>query len=772
MVERATRQSFIRGTAILMLVAFSISILRLPHQSAQAAPSYNYAEALQKSLLFYEAQRSGPLPANSRLNWRGPSGLTDGADVGKDLTGGWYDAGDHVKFGLPMAATATMLAWGMVEYRQAYANSGQLPYALDNLKWATDYFIKAHTGPNELYGQVGAGNPDHAWWGPAEVMQMARPSYKVDASCPGSDLAGETAAALAAASIVFQPTDPTYASTLRTHAQQLYSFADTYRGKYSDCITDAAAFYRSWSGYNDELVWGALWLYRATNDVAYLNKAKAYYANLGTEPQSTTKSYRWTQAWDDKSYGSYVLLAKLTGEAQYTADAERFLDYWTVGVNGSRITYTPGGLAWLDQWGSLRYAANTSFIALVYSDSITDPVKKARYHDFAVNQINYMLGSNPQNRSYVVGFGVNPPTKPHHRTAHGSWSDSISEPVESRHVLYGALVGGPSSTDAYADSRSDYVQNEVATDYNAGFTGALARLYQEFGGTPLANFPPRETPDDDEIFVQASVNSTSSTFTEIKALLINKSAWPARMLDKGSFRYFFTLEPGVSPSQITLSANYTQCGTGAVSGPFQWSGNVYYAKIDCTGTRVYPGGQSAFKKEVQFRIASSGAWDPSNDWSYTGVATGSGAAPVKVQNIPVYDNGVKVFGNEPGASNVTPTVTPPPTNTPTTGPTATPTRTPTPTSTPTATPTPGTGTGTCSPLTATVSVPFTYDGAGTFCWRTTSLGSYINSWNMTSLTINGVDFTNRWANSYPPAINGYWYISYNGPYAWSHFEIR
>jgi hypothetical protein len=209
-----------------------------------------------------------------------------------------------------------MLAWGIVDYRNAYVQTGQLNTALDQLKWATDYFIKAHTAANELYGQVGAGGTDHAWWGPAEVMQMARPAFKIDSTHPGSDLAGETAAALAAASMAFRATDPTYANTLLTHARQLYSFADNFRGKYSDAITDASGFYNSWSGYNDELVWGAIWLYRATNETAFLDKAQSYYANLSNQQQTTIKSYKWTHAWDDKSYGCYVLLAKLTGADQ------------------------------------------------------------------------------------------------------------------------------------------------------------------------------------------------------------------------------------------------------------------------------------------------------------------------------------------------------------------------------------------------------------------------------------------------------------------------
>jgi len=496
---------------------------------AKAAPAFNYGEALQKSIYFYEEQVSGPKPSWDRATWVGDSALTDGADKGIDLTGGWYDAGDNVKFGLPMAYSATMLAWGAIANRDAYVQDGQLTSLLNNLRFVNDYFIKAHPAPNVLYGQVGDPNADHAFWGAPEIMQMARPSYRIDASCPGSDLAGETAAAMAASAVVFQPTDASYAATLINHAKQLYSFADNFRGKYDACMP-VSGFYTSFSGYNDELVWGALWLYVATNDATYLAKAQSYYANLSVQDQTTTKSYKWTMSWDDVSYGCYILIAQLTGLQQYKDDAQRFLDWWTVGVNGSQVRTTPGGEAVLDVWGTLRYAANTSFLALVYADFLgTSSPLYTRYHDFATRQINYILGANPRNCSYMVGFGTCYPQTPHHRRSHGSWSDSLTEPTYQRHILYGALVGGPNDgTDAFTDNRQTFQTNEPADDYNAALTGALARLYKELGGSPVASMPDKAK-DDDELYVQASVNSSGTTYTEIKALFINKTGWPARV---------------------------------------------------------------------------------------------------------------------------------------------------------------------------------------------------------------------------------------------------
>ena len=116
------------------------------------------------------------------------------------------------------------------------------------------------------------------------------------------------------------------------------------------------------------------------------------------------------------------------------------------------------------------------------------------------------------------------------------------------------------------------------------------------------------------------------------------------------------------------------------------------------------------------------------------------------------------------------------TRTPTAGPSLTPTRTPTQPGvvlTPTRTPTSGGGTA-CSPVTSTITVPFTFDGAGTFCWQASSLGANVNSWNTTSVTINGVNFTNVFvpASSYPAPSGGFYYVGYNANVAWAHLEVR
>lgn len=230
----------------------------------------------------------------------------------------------------------------------------------------------------------------------------------------------------------------------------------------------------------DELVWGATWLYKATGDESYLDKAENYYDAMGF-------GHGWTHDWGSKSQGATVLLAQETGDQKYIKNVESWLNYWS-DQSGNGISYTPGGLAWAGPWGSLRYSANTAFIAGVYSDTVNDA--NGRYADFVESQVDYLLGENPKNMSYMVGFGDDFSLRPHHPSAHGvaGWENfRSSEP--NKNILYGALVGGPASLDDfdYVDVRHDYIRNEVALDYNAAFTGALAWMYDKHGGDPLTD---------------------------------------------------------------------------------------------------------------------------------------------------------------------------------------------------------------------------------------------------------------------------------------------
>ena len=103
------------------------------------------------SWLFFD--EAGKLE-NNKIPWRGDSGLKDGSEASLDLSKGLYDAGDHMKFGFPMAFTATLLSWSILEYGDHMDSLDQLDPAKDSLKWTTDFLINAHPSPNVLYIQV------------------------------------------------------------------------------------------------------------------------------------------------------------------------------------------------------------------------------------------------------------------------------------------------------------------------------------------------------------------------------------------------------------------------------------------------------------------------------------------------------------------------------------------------------------------------------------------------------------------------------------------
>lgn len=67
--------------------------------------------------------------------------------------GGYYDAGDNVKFNFPMAFSTTMLSWSVIEFGKFMGPDQQ--HALEAIQWATDYFLKATSIPGFVFAQVG-----------------------------------------------------------------------------------------------------------------------------------------------------------------------------------------------------------------------------------------------------------------------------------------------------------------------------------------------------------------------------------------------------------------------------------------------------------------------------------------------------------------------------------------------------------------------------------------------------------------------------------------
>lgn len=119
-----------------------------------------------------------------------------------DMVGGYYDAGDNVKFHFPMAFSTTMLAWSVIEFGDLMGSD--LEHALEAIRWGSDYFLKATKYKNFVVAQVGDPISDHDCWERPEDMDTLRTSYYVDTKNPGSEVSAEIAAALAASSIVFR----------------------------------------------------------------------------------------------------------------------------------------------------------------------------------------------------------------------------------------------------------------------------------------------------------------------------------------------------------------------------------------------------------------------------------------------------------------------------------------------------------------------------------------------------------------------------------------
>ncbi|KAK9861397.1 hypothetical protein WJX84_009040 [Apatococcus fuscideae] len=184
---------------------------------------YPWDKLLDQSFYFYEAQRSGKLPEAHKILWRGDSALKDLGPKGEDLSGGHYNNGGFLKNVFPYASTTSTIAWGVLEFKQAYKDAEVYDEALDHLKWAAKFLLACHIEQDLYVAAIGMNRFDYPQWSRPEDMHERRPVYIVDSGMSSSDLLGSASAGLTAVSLVFKEENSTFAYECLVKAQALYA---------------------------------------------------------------------------------------------------------------------------------------------------------------------------------------------------------------------------------------------------------------------------------------------------------------------------------------------------------------------------------------------------------------------------------------------------------------------------------------------------------------------------------------------------------------------
>ncbi|XP_022743148.1 endoglucanase 12 [Durio zibethinus] len=518
----------VKWTLISIFLAFLV--IGVPIIIAKSLPKHkprpplpdNYTLALHKALLFFNAQKSGKLPKNNGIYWRGNSGLDDGkevTDLKGGLVGGYYDAGDNIKFHFPMAFSMTMLSWSLIEYSQKYQSIGEYDHIRDLIKWGTDYllltFNSSATKIDKIYCQVGGAlngsttPDDHYCWMRPEDMDYKRP-VQIAFSAP--DLAGEMAAALAAASIVFRDNDD-YSRKLIKGAQTVFAFARDggKRRPYSRGNPYIEPYYNS-TGYYDEYMWGSAWLYYATGNVSYISLATNPGLSKNSKALYDIPSNR-VLSWDNKLPAAMLLLTRyrifLNPGYPYEDMLQMYHNVTALNMCSylkefHYFNWTRGGMIQLNSGKPqpLQYVANAAFLANLFADYLNATgvpgwncgsqfFRSESLRDFATSQVDYILGKNPMKMSYVVGYGQKFPTHVHHRgtsiphnnikySCTGGWKWRDIRNANPNNIT-GAMVGGPDRFDNFRDVRTNYNYTEPTMAGNAGLIAALASLTSSGG---------------------------------------------------------------------------------------------------------------------------------------------------------------------------------------------------------------------------------------------------------------------------------------------------
>lgn len=457
----------------------------------------DYQKALWMTTRMYGGQRSGSGPnwitmdhnVNNNGKTRNGVDFINDSDGTYDLSGGWHDCGDHVKFGQTQYYSAYMLLLGYDAFPTGYDDyysfnySGYqatqdfswesadgtpngIPDILDEVKYATDYFIKCTKDGSTFYSQVGNGNYDHQQWVTSVYMSTLSENnggetrdIKKDPN--DASMASFCGATLALMSRHYRKFDAAYADLCLEHAEYAYTYASNHKTN-SGGGTVTGGFYSSDNNWRDNYVCLCTELYLATGTTAYKTEAESYWTSGGNYIQD-----QWWVLDFENSQDLALYSLKRLGFTTANAKWSNLVSYYQGKKDGQDLILAGGS------WGRLRYCANAAFVLALNQQLNAQTTPEAG----VIGTADYILGDNSANQSFVVGFGTKAPTQPHHRNVYLDDNNDINNvSIPSRNAQHGFMVGGTNNPGSFPDDINNYQTSEGCIDYQAGLVGLLGYI--------------------------------------------------------------------------------------------------------------------------------------------------------------------------------------------------------------------------------------------------------------------------------------------------------
>jgi len=450
-----------------------------------------YANAVANSLLFYQTQRDGPdyIPSALRtapghlndanaMSYRTPKVNHDGNFKGDleplgvriDAAGGWWDAGDYLKFVETTSYTVALLLAGVRDFPdQMGARSGSSDFT-DEARFGTEWLLAMWNDQTRtLYYQVGigAGNPktaaDHDLWrrpqdddaygGDKPVFRYIRNRPVFAAARPGSaispNLAGRNAGAFAECFQIFRSSDPGLAHRCITSAQHVFDLADT--SPAGRLLTVIPFDFYAEVEWRDDMELGATELYFAAaagdlppglphvDPMYYLRQAAHWAHEYIHGPNDAADTLN---LYDVSGLAHYELFRAIdqagnppgleVTQADLLADLKKQLDGAVARAGRDPFGF---GVPW-NTYDSTSHGLGLSVMASEY-DQLTGTTT---YASHSRRWLANVLGANAWGSSFIVGDGAVFPHCTHHQVANLNGSLDGSPPV-----LSGAVVEGPNS---------------------------------------------------------------------------------------------------------------------------------------------------------------------------------------------------------------------------------------------------------------------------------------------------------------------------------------